>query len=69
MALQITGLKRVFLFKDVRLDDPNPKSTTEQVKALYSDTYPELATATLSGPFVKSDCVEYKFSEKAGSKG
>jgi PRTRC genetic system protein C len=73
MALQVKGLKRVFLHnvsgKEVVLDDLNAKAKPETVKSLYSDQYPELATATIVGPVMKADRIEYRFSAKAGTKG
>lgn len=73
MALNITGLPRVFQFKKggekISLDDPNVGSTPEQVMNLYSNNYPELTTATLSGPKIKDGKAIYKFETVVGNKG
>ncbi|MFN9298023.1 MAG: PRTRC system protein C, partial [Acidobacteriota bacterium] len=38
-------MTRLFTFNGIRLPDPNPSMTVDEVKALYSAQYPELATA------------------------
>jgi PRTRC genetic system protein C len=45
MALTVAKMARLFSFNGVRLPDPNPKMTVDEVKALYATRYPELATA------------------------
>jgi PRTRC genetic system protein C len=50
MAIRIERLERLFLFNGVKLPDPNPDFTVEQVRDMYVNTYPELATAAVEGP-------------------
>ena len=73
MALEIKGLKRVFKLKKngetLRLDDPNPEMTVNNVKDFYSMTYPELTTATPHGPVMEDDCAVYEFKTTIGTKG
>ncbi len=73
MALEIKGLKRVFRLKKngetLRLDDPNPEMTVNDVMDFYSMTYPELTTATPHGPMVEDDCAVYEFKTTIGTKG
>lgn len=73
MALQVTGLKRVFKFqkggKDVVLDDPNPTMNPTEVQKFYSGQYPEITNATLSGPKVVGNNAEYSLKTTVGTKG
>ena len=50
MAVTIERLERLFVFNGVKLPDPNPDFTVEQVRDMYVNTYPELATAAVEGP-------------------
>ena len=73
MALEIKGLKRVFKLKKngetLRLDDPNPEMTVNNVMDFYSMTYPELTTATPHGPVMEDDCAVYESKTTIGTKG
>lgn len=73
MALEIKGLKRVFKLRKngetLRLDDPNPEMTVNDVMDFYSMTYPELTTATPHGPVMEDDCAVYEFKTTIGTKG
>ena len=54
MALDIKGLKRVFILKKgngtLTLEDPDSRMSLSEVTDFYSINYPELTTATLHGP-------------------
>jgi PRTRC genetic system protein C len=71
--LQTTILPRVFLIKekgnDIPLADPDPKWSVEAVMQFYAHSYPILTTATLSGPEIKNDTVQYRFESTMGTKG
>ena len=41
MAMRIERLERLFVFNGVKLPDPNPDFTVEQVRDMYVNTYPE----------------------------
>lgn len=69
MALQITELKREFLFDGKTLPDPNPGMTPEEIRKFYSGSHPELTNASLSGPKVEGDKARYSFSTEIGTKG
>ena len=73
MALQISSLPRIFKFKHknsvIMLDDPNPKFTASAVLNFYSNTYPELTTASIQGPVFESDSILYEFCSVMGTKG
>jgi PRTRC genetic system protein C len=69
MALTVAKMTRLFSFNGVRLPDPNPKMTVDEVKALYATRYPELATAVVNGPEAVGDKMRYTFERSIGSKG
>lgn len=70
MALQIAEMKRVFELKDGnRIDDPNPNMTPDEVMTHYSSQFPELTTATISGPEIKDGEAVYTFKTTVGTKG
>lgn len=69
MALSVARMTRIFQFHGIRLPDPNPAMSVEEVKALYATQYPELATAVVNGPEALSDKMRYTFDRAIGSKG
>jgi len=69
MALSVTKMTRVFQFNGIRLPDPNPTMSVDEVKALYAAQYPELATAGVNGPEAAGDKMRYTFERAIGSKG
>jgi PRTRC genetic system protein C len=69
MALIITKMTRIFQFNGIRLPDPNPEMSVEDVKALYTGQYPELATAVVNGPEAAGEKMRYTFDRAIGSKG
>jgi PRTRC genetic system protein C len=69
MALTVTKMTRVFQFQGIRLPDPNPEMSVEEVKALYAAQYPELATAVVNGPEAAGDKMRYTFERAIGTKG
>lgn len=69
MAVKIQKLERVFLFNGAKLPDPNPEFSVEQVRDMYVNTYPELATAAVEGPTPASGAMQYVFSRAVGAKG
>lgn len=69
MAIVKQELKRVFNYKSEKLTDPNPGLTPAEVLDFYSDKYPELVNATMTGPNIKDDSLEFDFSVKFKEKG
>ena len=69
MAVTVTKMTRVFQFNGIRLPDPNPEMSVDNVKALYSAQYPELTTAVVNGPEAVGDKMRYTFDRAIGSKG
>jgi PRTRC genetic system protein C len=62
-------LTRIFEFNGVRLPDPDPKLPPEEVRNLYAHQYPDIATASITGPEAVGDKLRYQFTRAIGSKG
>ena len=73
MALDIKGLKRVFILKKgngtLTLEDPDSRMSLSEVTDFYSINYPELTTATVHGPELEEDRAVYRFKTTIGTKG
>jgi len=69
MALQVTNCKRTFDLNGEELADPNPAFNIDEVMGFYSIKYPELTTATVSGPEFKGETAVYTFKSTIGTKG
>ena len=73
MALDIKGLKRVFILKKgngtLTLEDPDSRMSLSEVTDFYSINYPELTTATLHGPELEEDRAVYRIKTTIGTKG
>ena len=67
--LQAQVLLREFNYNGVRIPDPAPHMSVEQVRYLLTPTYPEIATATLTGPEDTGTTLRYTFNRAIGSKG
>jgi PRTRC genetic system protein B len=48
--MQLRVMEREFLYNGSRIPDPDPKMEIEQVRELLTPSYPEIATATMTGP-------------------
>jgi len=68
-VIKVEVLERIFTYNGARLPDPNPGFTVEQVRDMYVNAYPELATAAIEGPEATSEGMEYKFVRAVGAKG
>ena len=69
MAIQVEKLTREFAFQGVKLPDPNPEFSVEQVRDMYVAQYPELATAAVNGAESRGDKLVYSFIRAVGAKG
>ena len=67
--LEAQVLLREFNYNGVRIPDPAPQMSVEQVRDLLTPSYPEIATATLTGPEDTGITLRYTFSRAIGSKG
>jgi PRTRC genetic system protein C len=62
-------LSRYFEVHGVKLPDPNPAVSVEEIRTLYSQQFPEIATAAVTGPEQVGDKLVYRFSTAIGTKG
>lgn len=62
-------LSRSFTYNGMKLPDPDPRMTPEEVKIIYSHQYPELATAAITGPEASGEHLQYSFVRAIGTKG
>jgi PRTRC genetic system protein C len=67
--LEAQVLLREFNYNGVRIPDPAPQMNVEQVRDLLTPQFPEIATATLTGPEDTGTTLRYTFSRAIGSKG
>ncbi|WP_338871657.1 PRTRC system protein C [Spirosoma sp. SC4-14] len=72
--LVVTELERKFTYsvkgQNVTLPDPDPSLSPEAVMNFYSNTYPELISAKITGPEIKNDAMVYSFGTAVmGTKG
>jgi PRTRC genetic system protein C len=67
--LQAQVLLREFNYNGVRIPDPAPQMSVEQVRDLLTPQFPEIATATLTGPEDTGTTLRYTFNRAIGSKG
>ena len=68
-TLKTTSLPREFMFNGSRIPDPDPWMGVEEVRDLLTPSYPEIATATMTGPEDTGTSLRYSFSRAIGSKG
>jgi PRTRC genetic system protein C len=69
MALQASALPREFFYNGSHIPDPDTKMEIDQVRELLTPSYPEIATATMTGPEDTGTALRYTFSRAIGSKG
>jgi PRTRC genetic system protein C len=68
-TLKAEILPREFYLNGTRIPDPAPQMTAEEVRDLLTPNFPEIATATLTGPEDTGTTLRYTFSRAIGSKG
>jgi PRTRC genetic system protein C len=68
-TLKTSSLPREFVFNSSRIPDPDPEMSIDQVRDLLTPSYPEIATATMTGPEDTGTSLRYSFSRAIGSKG
>ena len=67
--MQSQELSRIFEFNGVRLLDPNPKLSVEDVRTLYAHQFTDIATAAITGPEAVGDKLRYQFTRAIDSMG
>ncbi|HTG60255.1 MAG TPA: PRTRC system protein C [Terriglobia bacterium] len=67
--MEAEKLVREFCYNGVRLADPNPNLTIEEVRSLYAAAYPDITTAAIEGPEALQNKLVYRFTRAIGAKG
>ena len=67
--MTIETMEREFRYDNLRLPDPNKKLSIEEVRTAFSATYPEIATASVTGPEAVGSKLVYYFTKAIGTKG
>ena len=67
MSAVIAIATRVFRMNSLELPDPDPSLPPDDVRMLYANSYPFLATASVSEGRLERDQLVYEF-EKADAK-
>ena len=62
-------LVRYFEFNGVRLPDISPTLSVEEIRTAYAQQFPDIATASITGPEAVGDKLRYQFTRAIGSKG
>ena len=57
--MQTSVVTREFTFNGVKLPDPDPKLSPEQVRSVLATMYPDIATASITGPEAVGDKLRY----------
>ena len=67
--MTIETMDREFRYDNLRLADPNRRLSVEDVRTAFSAVYPEIATASVTGPEAIGNKLVYHFSRAIGTKG
>ena len=67
--LKAEAMLREFHYDGIRIPDPGPDLTIDQVRGLLTPGYPEIDTANITGPEVAGSVLRYTFSRAIGTKG
>jgi len=62
-------IEREFNFLGVKLPDPDPKLSPEEVKGVFCTMYPDIATASITGPEPVGNKLVYHLVHAVGAKG
>lgn len=68
-TLKVSPLVREFYYNGSRIPDPNPSLSLDQVRDFLTPIYPEIATASVTGPEDAGTATRYTFARAIGSKG
>jgi PRTRC genetic system protein C len=67
--LKAEAMTREFHYNGIRIPDPGPDLTIDQVRDLLTPGYPEIATASVTGPEAAGSVLRYTFNRAIGTKG
>ena len=68
MTITVQKLQRSFAYNGIALPDPGCELSPEQVRDVYSATYPEITTASIEGPHQKGYRLIYTFRGALSTK-
>ena len=64
-----TRMSREFSYMGVKLPDPNSMMTPEEVRQFFATQFPDITTASITGPEADGEKLRYSFVRAIGSKG
>ena len=67
--LKVEALAREFQYNGIRIPDPGPELSVDQVRDLLTPQFPEIATESLYGPEATGTALRYTFIRAIGTKG
>ena len=67
--MQASTVGREFSWNGVKIPDPDHKLSPEEVRAVLATMYPDIATATITGPEAVGNRLLYRFVAAIGTKG
>ena len=67
--MQASVISREFTWSGVRIPDPGRHLSLDEVRAVLATMYPDIATATITGPEAVGEKLVYRFVAAIGTKG
>ena len=67
--MQASVVAREFTFNGVKIPDPDTSPSPEEVRSVLATLYPDIATASITGPEAVGDKLRYNFVRAIGAKG
>ena len=67
--MQASVMNREFTWNGVKIPDPGHHLAPEEVRAALATMYPDIATATITGPEAVGNKLVYRFVAAIGTKG
>jgi len=67
--MQASVVTREFNFNGVKIPDPDKALSPEEVRSVLATMYPDIATASITGPEAVGDKLRYNFVRAIGAKG
>ena len=67
--MQAGVVTREFTFNGVKIPDPDKSLSPEEVRSVLATLYPDIATASITGPEAVGDKLRYNFVRAIGAKG
>ena len=67
--MQASVVSREFNFNGVKIPDPDKALSPEEVRSVLATMYPDIATASITGPEAVGAKLRYTFVRGIGAKG